>query len=179
MSQAKQLKTDSPAGSRKGRSMQIEEDIPFQRRDWLAQRIGWGALAALLLAALLGLTGSGPLSHALESDGRGLSVDYERFVRHGARTALVIEVSPGTLSGEQARITLERDYLAAYDVQSMVPEPERMEVGGGDVTFVFTAGRRAALKWRMTLEPDELGRHGTSVRLDDGPPVEISQFTLP
>jgi hypothetical protein len=179
MSQAKPLEAEARAGSRKARSLQIDEDLRFQRRDWVVQRIGWGALALLLLAALLGVTGSGPLSHASKSDGQGLSVEYERVVRHGARTALVIEVTPGTLAGEEARITMERDYLAAYDVQSMVPEPDRTEVANGVVTFVFDVTPRAALKWRLSLEPDEIGRHGTRVRLDDGPPVDIRQFTLP
>ena len=35
------------------------------------------------------------------------------------------------------------------------------------------------LQVRWIIEPDELGRHTTTFRLNDGPPVEIAQFTYP
>lgn len=33
-------------------------DIAYQRREWIAQRIGWVTIALLVVAALLGLLGS-------------------------------------------------------------------------------------------------------------------------
>jgi hypothetical protein len=44
---------------------EVEAQIGFQRRLWRAERIGWGCMALLVLAALAGLTGGGgPLSRA-------------------------------------------------------------------------------------------------------------------
>ena len=45
--------------------LEVGQDLDFQRREWAVQRVGWGAMALVILAALLGLFGSsGPLSRA-------------------------------------------------------------------------------------------------------------------
>lgn len=182
MAHGRQSKTDAgepPADSPARRGLQINEDFRFQTRDWLAQRIGWCLLAALLLAGVLGLLGSGPLSHVTRADGRGLTVEYERFVRHGAPTTMTLAIAPGVLASDQARITMAREYLVAHDLQRVVPAPEHTFVADDAVTFVFNARPRAAMKVRLLIEPDALGRHGTTLRLGDGPPVVIDQFTYP
>lgn len=159
--------------------LQVHEDLRFQRRDWLVQRVGWVALAALLLAGLLGLLGSGPLSHVASSNGRGLAIEHERFVRHGAQTSLVVRVQPGVLTSDRARIAISRRFLAAHDLQRIVPEPERTRVRGDDVEFVFDAQPRDGMQIRWTFDPDRLGGHATVIRLNEEPPVTIQQFTYP
>lgn len=183
MAHAKQ--SDTGAGERqaaappKKRTLQVNEDIRFQARDWFAQRVGWALLATLLLAGLLGLLGSGPLSRVTRGDGHGLTVEYERFVRHSAPTTMTLTIAPGVLSGDEMRITMGREYLVAHDLQRMVPEPDRTLVADDTVTFVFNVQPRARIKVRLRIEPDAMGSHGTTVRLDDGPPVTVAQFTYP
>ncbi len=46
------------------RTLDVEEDMAFQRRNWRAERIGWAAMVAIVIAAVLGLFASGPLSWA-------------------------------------------------------------------------------------------------------------------
>lgn len=182
MAQARPSKTDADerrSGASPKRGLQVHEDLRFQARDWVAQRVGWGLLAALLLAGLLGLLGSGPLSHVTRSDGHGLTVEYERLVRHSAPTTMTLAIAPGVLASDQARITMGRDYLVAHDLQRIVPEPDRTLVADEAVTFVFNVRPRAGMKVRLRIEPDAVGNHGTTVRLDDGPPVTVTQFTLP
>jgi len=41
--------------------LEIDEDLSFQRREWRVQRGGWVVMAVLILLALLGLTGRGPI----------------------------------------------------------------------------------------------------------------------
>jgi hypothetical protein len=182
MAQARPSNTDAAdrrAGASPKRALQVNEDLRFQARDWLAQRVGWGLLAALVLAGLLGLLGSGPLSHVTRSDGHGLTVEYERFVRHSAPTTMTLAIAPRVLVSDQARITMGREYLVAHDLQRVVPEPDRTFVADDAVTFVFHAQPRAAMKVRLRIEPDALGRHRTTLRLGDGSPVVVDQFTYP
>lgn len=47
--------------------LEIEEDLDFQRRMWRLQQIGWALLVLVVVAALLGLFGKGPLSRAVAS----------------------------------------------------------------------------------------------------------------
>jgi hypothetical protein len=60
--------------------MEIETDLEFQRRVWRVPRVGWLIIGAAVVAALLGLFGTGPLSRA-STDGGGLTVEYDRFAR--------------------------------------------------------------------------------------------------
>jgi hypothetical protein len=78
---SKQQKS-TPLPSRSSQ-LQIDEDLAFQRREWKIQRVGWGAMALVIIAALLGVFGTGPLSNAtLERE--GLRLEYERFCRFAA-----------------------------------------------------------------------------------------------
>jgi hypothetical protein len=52
---------------------QIDEDLNFQRREWKIQRAGWVTMALVIIAALLGVFGAGPLSSAtIETEGVAL-----------------------------------------------------------------------------------------------------------
>ena len=171
--------TEERSGTRRKQGLEVHEDPVFQRRDWLAQRVGWAVIAAMLLAALAGLMGSGPLSHTTRSDGRQLTVEYDRFVRHGARTALTFRVAPQAAAKGPVRIAIDRPFLAANDLQRLVPEPREMRGRDDAVEFIYDVAPGAALQVRWTVEPDELGSLSSSVRLNDGPAVEIAQFTYP
>ena len=60
--------------------LEISQDLTFQRRSWIVQRVGWVMLALLILAALGGLFGPGPLSRARAGPHDGpLWVEYQRF----------------------------------------------------------------------------------------------------
>ena len=62
------------------RDLEISEDIVFQRRSWVMQRVGWGLMALFLATGPTGAFGVGPLSStsAIRED---LKVSYERFPR--------------------------------------------------------------------------------------------------
>ncbi|HPO58399.1 MAG TPA: hypothetical protein PLV53_06100 [Anaerolineaceae bacterium] len=44
--------------------LQVDQDMPFQEKEWTAERAGWIIGLLLLLAGLAGLFGGGPLSRA-------------------------------------------------------------------------------------------------------------------
>jgi hypothetical protein len=37
--------------------LEVNEELEFQRRDWMAQRVGWTVMALVVVVALLGLLG--------------------------------------------------------------------------------------------------------------------------
>ena len=177
--QAKRTTDDRAATPGQSKELEVHEDIAFQRRDWLAQRVGWGAIGLLLLAALAGLTGSGPLSRVTRTDGRHFTVEYERFLRHGARTAMTLRVAPEAITEGRVRIAVDRGFFVANDLQRLVPDPNAARGREEEVEFIYDVAPGDGLQVRWTLEPDQLGGHSTSVRLNDRPAIEIEQFTFP
>jgi hypothetical protein len=56
---------DQGVVSKKPRTIEIDEDLRFQKREWLFQRIGIAILFAFVVSAFLGFTGmGGPMSRA-------------------------------------------------------------------------------------------------------------------
>ena len=76
---------------------EIGEDPAFQRRVWIVQRCGWVMMAFLILFALLGGFGRGPLSawDVASADGR-LRVEYEAVLRQDSATRWHVTLPPGT-----------------------------------------------------------------------------------
>ena len=133
----------------------VNEDLDFQRREWTVQRIAWLVEAAVIVAALLGLLGNGPLSKASISDPTGsLFVEYSRFGHWESPLRIEITVQPR--AGHLTRLSINRPYLDQMRVESITPQPvsqsadgERIRRGScGDLVRRATrrlgAGRAAA-----------------------------------
>ena len=75
--------------------LQIEEDMRFQRRMWVAQRVGWSVISLVLLVGLLGGFGDGPLARRTltTADGK-LTARVQRMERHRSPSAVVLFVKP-------------------------------------------------------------------------------------
>jgi hypothetical protein len=107
---------------------QLDDDLPYQRREWRAQRFGWWALTVFVAAAALGVFGGGPLSRATaaSADG-GLRLDYDRFVRSGAPARMLVHVagSPAPDPGRALHLEFSRDFIDAIgsSVSPRSPRP--------------------------------------------------------
>jgi hypothetical protein len=164
--------------AKESRRLQVSEDLRFQHRDWIVQRIGWTALALILLAGLAGLLGPGPLSNAEVGNNGSLKVQYERFVRHGSKTELRVYAAPSAFDAGEARLAISRDYLSSFDLEQVTPSPVRVDASGDALIFVFQGQPSAVTELSFELQPDELGTHPASVALN-GQSVSIQQFTYP
>ncbi|MFO0846401.1 MAG: hypothetical protein U0797_29210 [Gemmataceae bacterium] len=155
-------------------SLEVGQDLQFQRYQWAAQRWGWLALLLVLLAALLGLLGSGPLSGAVAQAGDGsVRVEFERFLRREAPAALHFAVGSDGL----VRLWIDREYLRRVRVLEVTPRPEREEVGSDAVTYVFRLSGPGEVTLRF--EPVRIGYLPGWAGLAGGPAVSFAQFAYP
>jgi hypothetical protein len=160
----------------RGRSLEIDESLDFQRREWQLQRIGWWGLAAFVVAAGLGAFGNGPLSHAAAADpGGALRVEYERFLRMGAVHRIQIRARATGASGP-LHLHIAREYYDAIEIERVQPEPEAVEIGPREVTLGFrpiTAGELAIV---IDSKPRRAGPRRLEIRSSTGGTVAIRQF---
>jgi len=157
-------------------------DIDFQRREWTVQRIGWAAMALLVLAALLGLLGSaGPLATAEKTASDGsLAVSYQRLERHHAPGRFTVDVAPAFVEAGEVRLWLDADYVRVLEIQSIVPEPESVELGADRVIYAFTV-REGSGSMEITFfyEHDGYWQQDAQLGLTNGVPVTFGQFVFP
>lgn len=159
----------------------VEEDLPFQRKQWRVERAGWVVMTALIIGAVAGLFGGGgPLSSATASapDGR-VRVEHQRFARMLAPTSIEITVA-APASGRPLHVRINESYLGAMSVRSITPEPNSMTFADQVLVLAFERLTGASeAKVRLQVEPQKIGSVEGSVTVDSGAPLRFKQFIFP
>ena len=159
--------------------LEIGQDLEFQKKEWKAELFGWILMALLLLAALLGLLGGGPLSQASAAS-EAISIDYHRFTRYQSPTQLLITASPNAVSEGTVRLVLDQDYINSFNVQYVLPEPDSVELVQDTYIYTFTVNEPdQSMKIIFDLESDEIGTIAGSLGVDGGQEVRISHLVYP
>jgi len=158
--------------------LQVDQDLPFQEKEWTAERAGWIIGLLLLLAGLAGLFGGGPLSRAAPRQGP-LRLEYSRFVRYRAPEVLTVQVDPG-VSGETLQLWVDRAYLEDFELQQIVPAPDQTRVLPDRILYEFQAQPGdGPLRVTFQLRPQAAGSRSGRVGLEGGDTVTFRQFVYP
>lgn len=163
--------------SKKDRSIEIDEDLGFQRKEWLFQRIGVVFVGVFVIAALLGLTGmGGPLSHASAGEAGGpLHLEYERFVRRGAKATMKLHVRsdpPGFI-----QFWVSAPYLEGVIIDSVAPVPQTVTVEGARHVYTIRAAS-PDVTITVEMEHQTFGTLEGEVGIVGGPSVSFTQLAL-
>jgi hypothetical protein len=161
-----------------GIGLQLQEDMRFQRRSWRVQRVGWGVMVLFLAAGLAGVFGGGPLSDARAGTSRALSVRYERLVRRGIPSELVVTFTPRHVV---SRLSIETRYLEQAGIEQIWPRPSAVEALGDRTVFSFLtpeAGGPPAVVV-FTLESGSMGSLSARLEMENLPPVRVRHFVYP
>jgi hypothetical protein len=159
--------------------LQLEERLDFHRRNSLVQRIAWCLLALLLIAALLGVFGAGGVFAEARVIGEGgVELRYDRFARRSASSTLLLRLGEAG-AGSQVRVRLARAFIERAQIDSVTPEPQRVETDTDGVTYVFAAGRAPSAPVRFDLKLERSGRYRDQVVLEPGGTLELRQFIYP
>jgi hypothetical protein len=158
------------------RQYPIRENMAFQRRTWIIQRVGWLALAAIAIAALLGLFGGGALSKRVAT-GPGTSIEYERFERYSRVASFTIRFTDGQRT--ERRLHLNSAFQRSFDIASILPTPTRSETTADGLVLTFAAAPPVTGQVVIWANPRDYGSLELSARVDDNPPLNLRIFIYP
>ncbi|MBA2468120.1 MAG: hypothetical protein H0V37_01795 [Chloroflexia bacterium] len=160
--------------------LDLDQDLAFEERQWKIQRVGWVVMALIVVAALLGVFGSGPLSAATVGDDATLALHYQRFVRHQGQGELVVRVAPNETVEGRVEFWLTTEFLGEIDLQGISPEPDEVRSAGDRQIFVFLVNDPAGpLEVTISYFPNGLGRVSGGIGLVDGPDFSFNQLSYP
>lgn len=161
--------------------LELHQDLRYQRREWVAQRLAWTVMALVIGAALAGVLGKGPLSNATVAAPDGsLHLEYERFLHYRSPTQLTVSVPGQFTAGGEVRLWMAEDYLAGIQIDRVYPRPERVEAGEGRHVYIFRVGdpgKPVRLIFKMQAD-EKLGLSGRLGLVNQGA-VAFNQFVYP
>lgn len=160
-------------------ALALSKVMPHHRAAWRVERIGWAAIAVLLIATLLGAFGGGPISHVRAGSG-GLVAEYYSLQRASADTEYRFEIDTTLVRDGRFRMRFDQDLLDDIQIESITPEPQSAIAGDGHTDFVFdaTPGEGPA-HVVFRFQPATFGRRAGRVEVPGAPPLELDQFAFP
>lgn len=177
---------ESPGSFRQAGDLTIDQDLNFERRSWRLQRVAWVIGTLVLIAALAGVFGHGPMSDAsVESSDGALRLDYSRLTRSQSPSDLNFEIGPtAPRQGGQARLWIDRAFLNGSRIDRITPEPAEVATRGDRMVYTFHAPEGATAHVRFHLDVESLGSRAGAAGLlaadgSDGPSISFRQFVYP
>jgi hypothetical protein len=155
-------------------SLPLDQDLVFQRRWSVVQRIGQGVFLLVLLAALAGVFGTGPLAHATaNAPGGTVGVDYDRFLRTTQSSSLQVSTGGGSPGGD---VSLASSYVDVIDVSDVSPQPDSETTTQDRLVLSYQDHLPAQVQ--ITLAPRTMGVHRGRVWVR-GQAVSFHQVVYP
>lgn len=163
-------------------------DDRLQARLWRLQRLGWAAMALVVVLALAGGFGDGWLAAATVADETmAVRLGYQRIVRAERTTRLELAAAlPATAT--RLDVWIDRGYLAAVDGLEAMPAPARTAAAGDGVRFSFDVAPRpgpatdvgiADVRITLALMPRRPGRLAGRIAAAGAAPLPFRQWVLP
>jgi hypothetical protein len=155
-------------------------DVQFHRWQFLAERVGWAAMALYLAWALVGGFGDGWISrNRASNDAQTCIVDYERFGRRDAPFKLRVRLQRDD-PREQTVLHLNREFLERVNIERVSPTFDRMDGDADGATLVFVLAKSPG-EHTIIIEykPQHIGNLHAAVRLAEEAEVAFDQFIYP
>jgi hypothetical protein len=160
-------------------ALDLPDDLEFHRTNWRAERIGWFFILAIMVSAVLGLAGRGPLGVTRVGD-ETLAVVYDRVMRNDARGTVTIRLGPSVTHDSVVRLWASQGILHSCSPDEIVPTPDEVVTGGDQMTFRIhvTPGADSATVI-LNCAPRATGVRQGALGIVNGPSVTLRTLVLP
>jgi hypothetical protein len=155
-------------------ALQVEADSGFERGWHGFEIVCWLVMAAVVLGALAGVLGDGPLAGRTRSFPGG-TLRYERFGHYMAPSRLAFSFGAPR---EAIAVHIDDAILARIDITGIEPRPLSAVQSGDGVTYRFAAENAARGLIQFRLQPHKVGPTEGTVAFD-GTPLRLALFVLP
>ncbi|MBE1876661.1 hypothetical protein [Myceligenerans pegani] len=159
--------------------LDIEQDESFQRREWRWQHGGTVLLVLVVVAALAGLLGAGPLSWTERESADGVvTVAFDRVTHHESDDSMTLAFGPEAVSDGTVTVELAGTWPGGVDLQGISPQPVEQRAVPGGLVLVFAADGADRVETNLRFRAQEYGPLRGEITVA-GRSVSFSQFVLP
>ena len=137
----------------------------------------WCLLFLVVLVALLGFFGTGPLSKAEAVSPNGeLRIQYDRFDRNGASNEMVVKAKADGQG--KVWLTIDGALLQRFTIEGIQPEPVNAEGFGDGMRLELKPDSEGWTTAYFALRATGIGPVKANIRSEDQS-VEVGQFLYP
>lgn len=160
------------------RQTPVRENVQLQTRQWRLERVGFLVMLLIIVLCLLGLFSGGPLSQVQQRTASGdLQVDYQRFLRNGATTTLVVTVR--SQAGAEALVQFDGELLDSGQIETLVPEPvASASHARSGVALRVTPNEEGVARLYVGFRSDAVGLYRFRVSAN-GEALDLQHFIYP
>ncbi len=158
------------------RQTPVRENMRFQRRAWIVERIGWAVLVLIALIGLSGAFGIGPLSWWTASGG-SLSVEYERFQRYTRLARFTFDVH--AQNALELPLNLNAAFQQDFEISSIQPQPARTAAGPDGIHLLFATAGTSTARIVIWAHSRRYGVSRIAARAGDEPPINFWVLVYP
>jgi hypothetical protein len=119
--------------------LEIDQDMRHQERAYIVKRVMMLSLFVILILALAGFTGDGPVSKEVAGSSSDVLVVTQKFARY--ESPLKVDLLVNTMSLNTADsmldISFPNTYIHNFRIQSVLPEPDHTEISHNSVIYRF------------------------------------------
>lgn len=109
-----------------GPKVDVETDRKFQERFWIAVRIGWVAMAAILIAAIMGFTGSGGSYSGQRLSAGEATVEIPAVSRWAASDTMTIKTGA---PDKRTTVLVPAGFGDLFSLEAINPQPQSVSAG--------------------------------------------------
>lgn len=166
---------------RKENGLEIQRDQRYLERIWKANKVAMVIMVLVLIAAMLGAFGSGPLDTAVAgSQGSSLWVEYQHFPHLQGPGQITIHLGAAAIHDRKARFWLNREYLQSVQLQQIVPTPSSVQVESKRLVYVYEVpGKSTRPTITIFFQAQQTGRVMGYVGLVRGRSLRFDQWVYP
>lgn len=154
------------------KNVEVDQDIPYQKKEWRVERFGWLLMLFFIGVSLAGFTGSGPVN-SREIQDNPLTVTYKPYARNHSPTELEVQIN--NVDRSPVLIAFDKDFLKNYQIKNITPEPDKVITQGNKQIYLFDAQEVDA---SFYMEPQTFGQKKGFIQYGDKK-AEITQLIFP
>lgn len=169
------------------RTLQDEIHPRVMRAHWFFERAVWALMALVIVLALLGFLGTGPLSRAdatSTADDVTIRVEYPRWTRLKNVQRIDILVDARSNTGAELELVVSSDFVQNVRIKSIDPAPDESTTSAEGYVYRWPiADWSSPVAITIDYSPQKWGglRGGLTLRAGDAAQQEVgfTQFVLP
>lgn len=171
----------SSIGSDKTR-LDLGADDEWESRWARLQRVAWMIMGIVLLLAIAGVFGRGPVDHATAADNSNqFRVDYAPVILFRTAAVLTLHLSPSLAGWDHlVHVRASTTLLGPLQIQRVEPQPAQWEAGASGPEMAFRVSSASGEKTvELEIQPGAVGLFNLSLAAGKYPPVTMRELVLP